>query len=190
MPQTPLLKTDRLVLRRWRYSDREFFAALNADPEVMEHFPATLTKDESDALIDRIEAFFEQRGFGFWALEIAETGQFIGFTGLSVPRFQAHFTPAVEIGWRLTRSSWGHGYASEAARRALSFAFDDFGLAEVVSFTSSTNLRSQAVMKRIGMTNDPADDFDHPLVDEGHLLRRHVLWRMAAERWRDQRSRR
>ncbi|MCW2916785.1 MAG: GCN5-related N-acetyltransferase [Actinomycetia bacterium] len=190
MPQTPLLKTDRLVLRRWRYSDREFFAALNADPEVMEHFPATLTKDESDALIDRIEAFFEQRGFGFWALEIAETGQFIGFTGLSVPRFQAHFTPAVEIGWRLTRSSWGHGYACEAARRALSFAFDDFGLAEVVSFTSSTNLRSQAVMKRIGMTNDPADDFDHPLVDEGHLLRRHVLWRMAAERWRDQRSRR
>jgi RimJ/RimL family protein N-acetyltransferase len=180
-----MLKTERLVLRRWRYSDREPFAAMNADPEVMEHFPATLAPDESDAAIDRIEAFFEKRGFGFWALEIAETGQFIGFTGLSVPSFEAHFIPAVEIGWRLIRSSWGHGYASEAARRALTFAFDDLELAEVVSFTSRTNLRSQMVMQRIGMINDPADDFDHPVLDEGHPLRRHVLWRMTAERWRN-----
>lgn len=157
---------------------------MNADPEVMEHFPATLTPDESDALIDRIDGRFDERGFGLWALEIAGTGQFIGFTGLSVPRFEAHFTPAVEIGWRLTRSSWGRGYASEAARRALTFAFDDLGLAEVVSFTSHTNLRSQLVMKRIGMTNDPAEDFDHPELDEGHPLRRHVLWRITAERWR------
>jgi ribosomal-protein-alanine N-acetyltransferase len=180
-----MLKTERLVLRRWRDSDREPFAAINADPEVMEHFPATLTPDESDAAIDRIEAFFEERGFGLWALEIAETGQFIGFTGLSVPGFEAQFTPAVEIGWRLTRSSWGHGYASEAARRALTFAFDDLDLAEVVSFTSHTNLRSQMVMKRIGMINDPADDFDHPVLDEGHPLRRHVLWRITAECWRN-----
>jgi ribosomal-protein-alanine N-acetyltransferase len=181
--QLPLLTTGRLVLRRWRHGDREPFAALNADPQVMEHFPATLTRDESDALIDRIDAGFEDRGFGLWALEIAETGQFIGFTGLSVPSFQAHFTPAVEIGWRLSRSSWGHGYASEAARRALGFAFDELGLSEVVSFTSATNIRSQAVMRRIGMTDDPADDFDHPLLDEGHPLRQHVLWRASAASW-------
>lgn len=172
------------MLRRWRYGDREPFAAMNADPEVMEHFPATLTPDESDTLVDRLEARFEERGFGFWALEVAETGQFIGFTGLSVPGFEAHFTPAVEIGWRLIRSSWGHGYASEAARRALAYAFDDLGLDEVVSFTAQTNVRSQMVMKRIGMVNDPADDFDHPVLEEGHPLRRHVLWRMSAERWR------
>ena len=175
-----MLKTDRLVLRRWRDSDREPFAALNADPEVMEHFPAELTPAESDVLIDRIEARFEESGFGFWALEIAETGQFIGFTGLSVPKFEAHFLPGVEIGWRLTRSAWGHGYAAEAARRALTFAFDDLELTEIVSFTSRTNLRSQAVMKRIGMTNDPADDFDHPALAEGHPLSRHVLWRKRA----------
>ncbi|GLY81943.1 GNAT family N-acetyltransferase [Actinoallomurus iriomotensis] len=185
MPETPMLKTERLMLRRWRHGDRAPFAAMNADPEVMEHFPATLTPEESDAVIDRIEARFEEHGFGLWALEVAETGQFIGFTGLSVPDFEAHFTPAVEIGWRLTRSSWGHGYASEAAQRALTFAFDDLRLAEVVSMTSHTNLRSQMVMKRIGMSNDPADDFDHPLVDEDHPLQPHVLWRMTAERWRD-----
>ncbi|MDX6433046.1 MAG: hypothetical protein QOE54_5412 [Streptosporangiaceae bacterium] len=184
-----MLRTERLVLRRWRYTDREPFAAMNADPEVMEHFPAALTSDESDALIDRIETRIDQRGFGFWALEIAETGQFIGFTGLSEPRFEAHFTPAVEIGWRLARSSWGHGYASEAARRALTFAFDDLALAEVVSFTSHTNLRSQRVMKRIGMTNDPADDFGHPALEDGHPQRRHVLWRVTAEGWGNRPSR-
>jgi ribosomal-protein-alanine N-acetyltransferase len=189
MPETPLLRTDRLVLRRWRQGDREPFAALNVDPEVMEHFPAALTPDQSDALIEWIEAGFERHGFGLWAVELAETGQFIGFTGLSVPRFEAHFTPAVEIGWRLARSSWGWGYASEAARRALAFAFDDLGLAEVVSFAGAANLRSQAVMERIGMTRDTADDFDHPLLEEGHPLRRHVLWRMTAERWRGQPSR-
>jgi RimJ/RimL family protein N-acetyltransferase len=183
-----LLKTDRLIVRRWQPGDRAPFAALNADPEVMEHFPATLTRAESDVLIDRIEARFDELGFGLWALEIAETGEFIGFTGLSVPRFEAHFIPAVEVGWRLSRSSWGHGYASEAARCALRVAFDDLDLTEVVSFTSTTNLRSQAVMRRIGMTHDPADDFDHPLVEEGHRLQRHVLWRITAEIWRTQHS--
>lgn len=162
---------------------------MNADPGVMEYFPAALTPGQSDALIDRIEVAFEQRGFGLWALEITETGQFVGFTGLEVPRFEAHFTPAVEIGWRLIRSSWGHGYAGEAARRSLTFAFEDLGLTEVVSFTTCSNVRSQMVMKRIGMTHDPADDFDHPVLDDGHPLRPHVLWRMTAERWRDQWSR-
>jgi ribosomal-protein-alanine N-acetyltransferase len=173
------VKTDRLVLRRWRPGDRAPFAAMNADPEVMEHFPATLTREQSDVLVDRIEAGFAERGFGLWVVEIAETGQFAGFTGLSVPRFQAHFTPAVEIGWRLARPYWGRGYASEAANRVLGFALGDLGLREVVSFTSTTNVRSQAVMKRIGMTHDPADDFDHPLVEDGHRLQRHVLWRIT-----------
>lgn len=181
MTGTPLLKTERLVLRRWRDGDREPFAAMNADPEVMEHFPATLGREQSDAFVDRIEADFDRRGFGLWAVEVTDTGRFIGFTGLSVPSFEAHFTPAVEIGWRLARSDWGHGYASEAARRALSFAFHDLRLAEIVSFTSQANLRSQAVMRRIGMTHDPADDFDHPLLDQGHPLRRHVLWRFVSE---------
>ncbi|MFA1545891.1 GNAT family N-acetyltransferase [Actinomadura chokoriensis] len=177
------LRTDRLLLRRWKDADREPFAALNADPEVMEHFPAPLSRPESDALIDRIEERFDENGFGFWALEVAGTGEFIGFAGLWVPRFHAHFTPAVEIGWRLARSAWGRGYATEAALRALGFAFDDRALDEVVSFTSLGNVRSQAVMKRIGMSHDPSDDFDHPLVDEGHRLRRHVLWRITAAGW-------
>ena len=177
------LRTDRLVLRRWLDGDREPFAALNADPVVMEHFPAALTRTDSDAMVDRIEAHFEERGFGLWALEVVETGEFIGFTGLSTPRFAAAFMPAVEIGWRLARTAWGRGYAGEAARRALRFGFAELGLSEIVSFTATGNLRSRAVMARIGMTHDPGDDFDHPLVDEASRLRPHVLYRMSAQRW-------
>ena len=176
------LRTERLLLRRWRPTDREPFAAMNADPEVMEHFPARLTRAESDAFVDRIEAGFDERGFGLWAVEVTEpgelTGQFIGFTGLSVPRFEAHFTPAVEVGWRLARPAWGHGYATEAARRVLRAAFADYARPEVVSFTSEANVRSQAVMRRIGMTHDPADDFDHPSLPPGDRLNRHVLYRI------------
>ena len=176
------LETSRLLLRRWRPEDRAPFAAMNTDPEVMEHFPARLTRAESDSFVDRIETGFAEHGFGLWALEVCDTGpmngQFIGFTGLSVPSFQAHFTPAVEVGWRLARPAWGHGYASEAARRALAVGFGDHHLAEVVSFTSTTNLRSQAVMRRIGMTHDPADDFDHARLPPGHRLQRHVLYRI------------
>ena len=171
------LRTERLVLRRWRESDRAPFAAMNADPAVMEHFPALMTREQSDVLADRIEAGFAAHGFGLWAVEVAETGEFIGFTGLSVPSFDAHFTPAVEIGWRLSRPSWGHGYATEAAWRALTSGFTDYGLAGVVSFSTVANVRSQAVMRRIGMTHAPADDFDHPRLPEGHPMRRHVLWR-------------
>ncbi|WP_243713324.1 GNAT family N-acetyltransferase [Actinomadura sp. 6K520] len=173
------MRTERLVMRRWTDGDREPFAALNADPEVMRHFPAPLTRAESDALIASFEARFEEDGFGFWALETAGAGEFVGFTGLSAVRFPAPFAPAVEIGWRLARSAWGHGYATEAARRALRFAFDG-GLDEVVSFTAAANARSRAVMERIGMTRDPADDFDHPLVADGHHLKRHVLYRITA----------
>lgn len=184
MADHSFLRTERLVLRRWRPADREPFAALNADPEVMEHFPDPLTREQSDALADVIEARFEEQGFGLWALEVAGSGRFIGFAGLSVPRFEAHFTPAVEIGWRLARSAWGRGYATEAAGRALVHAFEEAGLAEVVSFTTVGNLRSQAVMWRIGMRHDPGGDFDHPAIAEGHPLRRHVLWRITSAQWR------
>lgn len=184
----PRLSTERLVLRRWRDSDRGPFAALNADPEVMAHFPAMMTRADSDAMVDRIEAHFDQAGFGLWALEIAATGEFIGFTGLSTPRFAAHFLPATEIGWRLARPAWGHGYACEAARRALAFGFQEGGLGQIVSFTSVGNARSRAVMARIGMAHDPRDDFDHPSVPDGDRLRRHVLYRLTAERWRTERD--
>lgn len=154
----PELHTDRLVLRGWTDPDRDAFARLNTDPVVMEHFPTLLTRQESDAFVDRIEAGFEQHGFGLWAVEVAATGEFIGFTGLSVPRFRADWMdgrpqqPVVEVGWRLERSAWGHGYASEAARAALGFGFDEPGLREIVSFTTVGNVQSLAVMERIGMT--------------------------------------
>jgi ribosomal-protein-alanine N-acetyltransferase len=171
--------TERLLLRGWRDDDREPFAALNADPAVMEHFPAPMTRAESDAFVDRIVAQHDEHGWGLWAVEVRATGRFIGFTGLAVPRFEAHFTPAVEVGWRLARDAWGSGYASEAARAAVAFGFDELGLEQIVSFTAVGNLRSRAVMGRIGMTHDPADDFDHPALPEGHALRRHVLYRLA-----------
>jgi len=169
-------------MRRWRDSDLEPFAGLNGDPEVMEHFPATLSRAESDAFVARIEARFERDGYGLWALEVAETGRFIGYTGLAPQTFPAHFTPAVEVGWRLARFAWGHGFATEAARAALAFGFERARLEEIVSFTATTNVRSQAVMQRLGMTHEPADDFDHPALPEGHPLRRHVLYRTRADR--------
>ena len=177
--------TERLVLRSWRDSDRAPFAALNADPEVMRHFPAPMSRQESDAFVELMQDRLEREGWGLWALEVRDTGRFIGFTGLSVPRFTASFTPCVEVGWRLTRDAWGHGYATEAARAALAVGFGELGLEEVVSFTAVGNERSRAVMARIGMTHDPTDDFDHPALPEGHPLRRHVLYRIgAAESWR------
>jgi RimJ/RimL family protein N-acetyltransferase len=175
----PELRTERLLLRGWREQDREPFAALNADPAVMEHFPAPLDRVRSDALVDAIEARFERDGFGLWALEVESSGEFIGFTGLAIPAFEAHFTPAVEVGWRLARSAWGQGYATEAGRAALAFGFGQGGLAEVVSFTSAGNLRSRAVMERLGMRRDPADDFEHPDLAPDDPLRPHVLYRLA-----------
>ena len=177
------LTTDRLLLRHWRDEDRAPFAAINADPRVMEHFPAPLSRLESDALIDEFERRFDPRGFGLWALERRDTGEFIGFTGLAAVPWTAHFTPAIEVGWRLAPEAWGHGYATEAAREALRFGFEDAGLDEIVSFTVPANVRSRAVMDRLGMTHDPADDFDHPRLAEGHPLRRHVLYRLDREGW-------
>ncbi len=173
------LHTERLLLRQWRDEDLEPFAALNADPVVMEHFPSTLTRAESDALVAHIRARFAEHGYGQWALEVRKTGEFIGFTGLALQTFPAPFNPSVEVGWRLRQSAWGHGYASEAARTALQVGFDDFGLDEIVSMTAVTNVRSQRVMERIGMTRDPADDFLHPSVPDGHPVQPHVLYRVA-----------
>jgi ribosomal-protein-alanine N-acetyltransferase len=144
----------------------------------MEHFPRPLTKEESDELIERIEAGFGQCGFGLWAVEVRSSGELAGFTGLAVPPFEAHFMPAVEVGWRLARPAWGHGYATEAARAALEFGFGEAGLGEVVSLTTAGNRRSRAVMERLGMTRDPGDDFEHPALAEGDPLRRHVLYRL------------
>jgi RimJ/RimL family protein N-acetyltransferase len=177
------LKTDRLLLRQWTDADREPYAALNADPVVMAHFPAPMTREMSDAMVDRLAADLDERGFGLWALEVLQTRQFIGFTGLSVPSFEAHFTPAVEIGWRLSKDAWGNGYASEAAQASLAHAFGPAGLDEVVSFTATTNKASQRVMQRIGMNHDEADDFDHPRLEPGHRLERHVLYRIVRSQW-------
>ncbi len=173
-------RTPRLRLRRWRLTDREPFARLNADPHVMAHFPALLDRAASDALVDRIEAHFSEHGFGPWAVEVDGGEPFVGVVGLARVRFDAHFTPAVELMWRLARASWGRGYATEAARAASRIAFEQLGLPEVVSFTVPANQRSRAVMARIGMTHDPRDDFDHPHLAVGHPLRRHVLYRLPA----------
>jgi RimJ/RimL family protein N-acetyltransferase len=174
----PELRTARLLLRRWRDGDRAPFAALNADPEVTEHLGGAMSRARSDALVDQIEAVFERRGFGMWAVEVAGTGDLAGFAGLSVPAFEAPFMPAVEIGWRLARAHWGHGYATEAALAAVAFGFDEARLDEIVSFTVPANVRSRRVMERLGMTHDPADDFDHPALPVPHPLRRHVLYRL------------
>jgi RimJ/RimL family protein N-acetyltransferase len=173
------LRTARVRLRQWRTSDREPFAALNADPLVMEHFPQVLSRADSDALADGLAAHLAEHGWGLWAVEITAPGTFAGFVGLSLATFDAPFTPAVEIGWRLARRHWGQGLAPEAARAVLDFAFGPLALDEIVSFTASTNRRSQRVMQKIGMSHDPADDFDHPALPVGHRLRRHVLYRMG-----------
>jgi RimJ/RimL family protein N-acetyltransferase len=175
-----VLRTERTVLRPWEESDLEPLARLNADPEVMRHFEAPLTRAESDRVASRLVDHFRRRGFGFWALEIPGTTRFAGFVGLMHVSFIAAFTPAVEIGWRLARPMWGHGYATEAARGAVRFGFRALDLAEIVAYTVPDNARSRAVMDRIGMARDPAGDFDHPAVPAAHPLRRHVLYRLKA----------
>jgi RimJ/RimL family protein N-acetyltransferase len=167
-----MIETPRLVLRRWREEDRAPFAALNADPAVMEYLPKVLEREESDALFERIVKT------DLFAVETQADGIFVGFIGLSRPRFEAHFTPCTEVAWRLTRAAWGHGYATEGARAALAFGFETLGLEEIVSFTVPANVRSRRVMEKLGMTHSPEDDFDHPAMPEGHPLRRHVFYRL------------
>jgi RimJ/RimL family protein N-acetyltransferase len=175
-----VLRTERLILRRWTDADRSALAEMNADPEVMKHlYPGALSRAETDAMVDRIQEHFAARGFGFWALEVPGIVPFAGFVGLAVPRFTAPFTPCVEVGWRIARAQWGQGYATEAARTALAFGFDELGLDEIVAFTVPANTRSRRVMEKLGMTRDPHDDFEHPFLPEGHPLRAHVLYRKS-----------
>jgi ribosomal-protein-alanine N-acetyltransferase len=180
MTQLTTLSTARLRLRSWTEADLGPFAALNADPLVMRHMPGVLGAEESAAMAARVRGHFEEHGWGLWAVEVAGGEPFIGFVGLMHVPFEAHFTPAVEIGWRLAAAHWGHGYATEGARAALRHAFGPLGLREVISMTVQANERSWRVMERLGMTRTPADDFDHPRLPEGHPLRRHVLYRLRA----------
>lgn len=172
----PELRTERLLLRSWRDDDLAPFAAMNADPDVMRYFPATLPRTDSDALAARIRARFAEDDVGLWAVQLA--GEFVGFTGVSRVPPALPFAPSVEVGWRLARTAWGHGYATEAARAAAGDAFARGGLSEIVSFTASSNERSRAVMRRLGMVRDVAGDFEHPAVPPGHPLRGHVLYRL------------
>lgn len=183
MTEGPTLRTSRLVLRRLHEADREPLARINADPRVAEFLPGALTRAQSDEMFDRIEAHFEVHGFCFWAVDVVDGPVCIGLAGLAVPRFEAHFMPAVEIGWRFSPEYWGRGYATEAARAALRFGFEEAGLREIVAFTVPANTRSRRVMERIGMSHDAADDFDHPSLPTGHPLQRHLLYRISREAW-------
>jgi RimJ/RimL family protein N-acetyltransferase len=173
-----VLETERLRLRGWQPSDREPFAKLNADPRVMEFFPRTLDREESDAMVVRIGNHLRAKGFGLYAAELRSGDRFIGYVGLHAPTFEAHFNPCVEIGWRLASDVWGQGLATEGATAVVRHAFEDIGLDEVVSFTVPANRRSIRVMEKIGMTHDAADDFEHPNLPAGHPLRNHVLYRL------------
>jgi RimJ/RimL family protein N-acetyltransferase len=171
----PRLQTGRLLLRRWRAQDLVPFAAMNADPVVMEHFPSTLSSTESAALAKRIEDCFEQRGYGLWAVEVPGQSPFVGLWPV---RLEVPFAPAVEVGWRLAHDFWGRGYATEAAEAAIAFGFQELGLEEIVSYTAEVNARSRRVMERLGMSHDPTEDFEHPLLPRDSRLRRHVLCRL------------
>lgn len=171
------LRTERLVLRQWREPDRDPWAALCADPRVMEHFPAALTREQADDFVDRHRAGIDERGWGLWAVEVPGVAPFIGFVGLAEPGFDADFTPCIEVGWRLAAEHWGRGYAPEAAGAALAFAFDVLALDDVVSFTFVGNANSRRVMEKIGMTFER--EFDHPNLP-GHRVERHVLYRAVA----------
>lgn len=177
------LDTARLKLRHWLPSDRAPFAALNADPAVMQFLPARLSREASDAIAAAAQAHLQRHGYGLWAVEVRGGPPFIGFVGLNVPSFEAPFTPCTEVLWRLAHGSWGCGYATEAARACLAHAFTVLKVPEVVSFTVPANLRSRAVMVRLGMTRDPTGDFEHPRLPEGHALRQHVLYRLTRGKW-------
>ena len=166
----------RVVLRPWTNSDFKPFAAMNADPAVMEYFPNVLSQEESVALMERLQAAIEKRDWGLWVVEVNR--KFAGFTGLAEPAFAAAFTPCVAIDWSFRKEFWGQGLAHEAAQLALQFAFEELRLDEVVSFTAKTNERSQRLMRRLGMTRDFAGDFEHPSLAAGHPLRPHVLYRL------------
>ncbi len=175
-------KTERLWLRNWEERDRVELRALNADPVVMEHFPSPYSHEETDRHMEHLRQQIERLGYGFMAVERLDRGQCIGFVGIQEPSYELPFGPCTEIGWRLARNHWGQGFASEAAQACLRFAFAQRGLSEVVSFTATTNLRSIAVMERLGMRRDP-HTFAHPKVPAGSPLSEHVLYRLTARDW-------
>lgn len=177
------VRTERLILRSWEEDDLEFFARLNADSRVREYFPGILSRQESDASVKLMSNHIEKCGWGFWAASLIKTGEFIGMIGLENVHFKTHFTPAVEIGWRLAFAYWGKGYATEGAGAALEYGFKSLNLNEVVSFTAMQNMRSRHVMEKIGMHYNPKDNFDHPKLPEGHPLKRHVLYRIQQSKW-------
>lgn len=182
----PVLKTGRLILRPWQESDREPFAASNADPEVMRFFPRTLSREESNFIADRIIEKFSLTGYGLFAAELSATGQFLGYVGLWTADFSEPFTPCIEIGWRLAKEFWGKGYAPEGARACLGFGFNHKNLKEIFSFTSAVNTPSIRVMEKIGLRRDTSGDFDHPNLSPDSPLCRHVLYRLTAEEWKRQ----
>ena len=188
MASGPTIHTERLVLRRWKEQDGDAFAAINSDPEVMEHFPGVLSREESDQMILRMELHFEEFGYGLWAVDIRWADRLIGFCGLSVPTFHTHFTPAVEIGWRFARDVWGNGYATEAARAAVDFGFEHADLEQILSWTIPANERSQGVMTRLGMERAPDLDFDHPRFLDDDRLRHHIVYRITREDWEEARA--
>lgn len=177
------ITTPRLVMRQWREEDLAPFAAMNADPKVMEFFPATLTREQSDGMAQRCRALIAERGWGIWALETRDDGKFIGFLGLHTPGYNLPFTPCVEMGWRLCTDAWGKGLASEAARAAFDVGFNRLNLNEIVAFTALPNIRSQALMQRMGMTLSPDENFDHPAVEAGSWLQKHCLYRLGKKDW-------
>ena len=178
------LHTPRLLLRQWRDSDREPFARMNADPDVMRHFPSVQTRQRSDAVVDALSEDIEKRGWGFWATELRSTGEFIGFVGITVPRQPLPCMPCVETGWRLAKEHWHKGYATEAARESLRFGFEDMGLSEIVAFSALSNNSSRAVMTRLGMTRDLGADFEHTAVPLGSPVRPHCLYRLSCVTFR------
>jgi RimJ/RimL family protein N-acetyltransferase len=177
----PQLRTERLLLRPWREEDREPFAAMNADAAVMEHFPATLRREQSDALAQRIDSDIRRLGYGFWAAEVPGEAPFVGFVGILATNEEMPFAPAIEIGWRLAKEHWGRGFAGEGARAAADFGFAELGLEQIVALTATANVRSRRVMERLGMRRDPAEDFLHPTLAADHPIAPHVLYRLTAQ---------
>jgi RimJ/RimL family protein N-acetyltransferase len=181
-----VLRTRRLILRRWKESDLLPFARINADQRVMEFMVGTMTEEETHQSVAHMEKHFETHGFGRWAVEVADSEKFIGFVGISIPSYTLPVSPCVEVAWRICAEEWGKGYAPEAANEAMRDGFERVGLQEIVSFTTLTNLKSRRVMEKLGMRYCPAEDFDHPMVPIGHSLLRHVLYRLSKADWRPQ----
>ena len=174
---TIFIETPRLILRQWQQSDHKPYIKLNADPEVMKFFPAVKTPGETSAQIKRLTDYINEHGYGFFAVERKDNHEFIGFTGLTKPGFEAYFTPCIEIGWRLSKENWGYGFATEAATGCLDFAFCQLKLSEIYAFTAVQNIRSEMVMQRIGMNK--VGEFDHPLIADGHFLKKHIIYKIT-----------